>query len=88
MDFLYFMGGEEKSKKTPHKEPSLLFFTGSVQNNSINNPLHTINTVGMCTEMNYIVIYFSETKFQLQNLVTGIICKSNHWPLRDQQVQF
>lgn len=87
LDFLCFMGKKSK-KKNPHKEPCLFFFTVSVQNSSTNNLLHIINIAGMGSEINYVVIHSSETKFQLQNLVIGIICKSNRWPLRDQQVQF
>lgn len=90
VQFVFFIcyGGRREEQQKPHKEPCLFFFTASVQNNSTNNLLHIINMVVMCSEINYIIIHSSETKFQLQSLVTGMICKSNCWCWRDQQVQF
>lgn len=90
VQFAFFIcwGARREEQQKPHKEPCLSFFTRSVKNNSTNNLLHIINTIVMCSEINYIIIHSSETKFQLQNFVTGMICKSNRWPWRDQQVQF
>lgn len=64
--FLCFVQEEEKSKN-PTQRAIPVFFKGSVQNNSSNDLVHIINTVG--SEINYTVFNNSETKFQLQNLL-------------------
>lgn len=64
-DFLYLIQEEEKTKNPPQRAIPV-FIKGSAQNNSSNNLVHIINTVGL--EINYTVFDTSETKFQLQNL--------------------